>query len=41
VQTTPTLVVIDKRGRILEQLEGVADFAALHLLIERKLAEAA
>jgi thioredoxin-related protein len=41
VQTTPTLVVIDKRGRILEQLQGVADFAALHLLIERKLAEAA
>jgi peroxiredoxin len=41
VQTTPTLVVIDKRGRILEQLQGGADFAALHRLIERKLAEAA
>jgi hypothetical protein len=41
VQTTPTLVVIDKRGRILERLQGGADFAALHRLIERKLAEAA
>ena len=41
VQATPTLVVIDKRGRMLEQLQGEADFAALHRLIERKLAEAA
>jgi peroxiredoxin len=41
VEATPTLVVIDKRGRILEQVEGIADFAALRRLIERKLAEAA
>ena len=41
VQATPTLLVIDKRGRILERVEGEADFAALHRLIERKLAEAA
>jgi len=41
IQTTPTLVVIDKRGRILEQVQGEPDFDALRRLLERKLAETA
>ncbi|MGE5526162.1 MAG: TlpA disulfide reductase family protein [Rhodospirillaceae bacterium] len=41
VQVTPTMVVIDKRGRILQQVQGEPDFDALHRLLERSLAEAA
>lgn len=40
VQLTPTSVLIDKRGRIVERYVGAPDFAALHALVERLLAEA-
>lgn len=40
VQLTPTTFVIDKRGAIAERLVGEPDFAALHRLIEKLLAEA-
>ncbi len=41
VRVTPTLVVIDRRGRIVEQVQGEPDFPALHRLLERGLAAAA
>ena len=39
VQLTPTSFLIDKRGQIVERHVGVPDFAALHTIIERLLAE--
>jgi len=41
VQLTPTTLVIDKRGKILERLQGEPDFDKLRALLERKLNEAA
>ena len=41
VQLTPTTLVIDKRGKILEHLRGEPDFDKLRALIERKLEESA
>lgn len=41
VQGTPTTLLIDKRGRIVERIVGIPDFDRLHALIERKLAEPA
>jgi peroxiredoxin len=40
VQLTPTTYVVDKRGKIVKQYVGQPDFAALHQLIERLLAQA-
>jgi len=39
VQLTPTTFLINKRGQIVKQFVGEPDFAALHLLIEKLLAE--
>ncbi|CAN7402878.1 TlpA disulfide reductase family protein [Polaromonas sp. LjRoot131] len=39
VQLTPTTYLVNKRGEIVKQYVGEPDFAALHLLIERLLAE--
>ena len=39
VQLTPTSVVINKRGEIVKRYVGEPDFAALHLLVEKLLAE--
>jgi len=39
VQLTPTSVLIDKRGQIVKRYVGEPDFAALHLLVEKLLAE--
>ena len=39
VQLTPTTFVVNKRGQIVKQFVGEPDFAALHLLIEKLLAE--
>ena len=39
VQLTPTSVLINRRGEIVERHVGAPDFAALHRLIERLLAE--
>ena len=40
VRLTPTSVLIDKRGRIVKRYVGEPDFAALHQLVEKLLAEA-
>ncbi|MEO5661427.1 MAG: TlpA disulfide reductase family protein [Polaromonas sp.] len=40
VQLTPTTFLINKRGQIVKQFVGEPDFAALHQLIEKLLAEA-
>ena len=40
VELTPTSFLIDKRGRIVKRWVGAPDFAALHALIDRLLAEA-
>ena len=40
VQFTPTSVLIDKRGHIVQRFVGAPDFAALHALIDKLLAEA-
>ena len=40
VQLTPTSFVLDKRGGIAQRIVGKPDFAALHGLVERLLAEA-
>jgi len=39
VQLTPTTFVVNKRGQIVKQFVGEPDFDALHLLIEKLLAE--
>lgn len=39
VQLTPTSYLINKRGEIVKQYVGAPDFAALHQLIEKLLAE--
>jgi peroxiredoxin len=39
VQLTPTTFLLNKRGQIVKQYVGEPDFAALHLLIEKLLAE--
>ena len=39
VQLTPTTFLVNKRGQIVKQYVGEPDFAALHLLIEKLLAE--
>jgi peroxiredoxin len=40
VQLTPTSVLINKRGEIVKRFVGEPDFAALHELVEKLLAEA-
>lgn len=39
VRLTPTSVLIDKHGQIVKRYVGEPDFAALHLLVEKLLAE--
>ena len=39
VQLTPTTFLVNKRGEIVKRYVGEPDFAALHLLIEKLLAE--
>ena len=39
VQLTPTTFLVNKRGQIIKQFVGEPDFAALHQLIEKLLAE--
>ena len=39
VQLTPTTYIVNKRGEIVKQYVGEPDFAALHQLIEKLLAE--
>ena len=39
VQLTPTTYLVNKRGQIIKQYVGAPDFAALHQLIEKLLAE--
>lgn len=39
VQLTPTSVLIDKHGQIVKRYVGEPDFAALHQLVEKLLAE--
>lgn len=39
VQLTPTTFLVNKRGQIVKRFVGEPDFAALHLLIEKLLAE--
>ena len=39
VQLTPTSVLINKRGEIVKRYVGEPDFAALHELVEKLLAE--
>ncbi len=41
VKLAPTTFVIDKRGNIVRRIVGEPDFAGLHELLEKKLAEAA
>jgi peroxiredoxin len=40
VQLTPTTFVVNKRGEVVKRFVGEPDFAELHKLIERLLAEA-
>lgn len=40
VQLTPTSYLINKRGEIVKRYVGAPDFAALHKLVEKLLAEA-
>ena len=39
VQATPTSVLVNKRGQIVKRFVGEPDFAALHKLVEKLLAE--
>lgn len=39
VEVTPTMVVVDKRGRMIVRVQGEPDFEALRELIERELAK--
>ena len=40
VQVTPTSLLVNKRGEIVKRFVGEPDFAALHKLVEKLLAEA-
>ena len=40
IQLTPTTLLINKRGEIVKRYVGAPDFAALHGLVEKLLAEA-
>ncbi len=40
VQITPTTYLVDKRGEIVKRYVGMPDFAELHKLIEKLLAQA-
>jgi len=40
VRVTPTTYLVDKRGRIVKRYVGTPDFAELHRLIEKLLAQA-
>ena len=40
IQLTPTTLLINKRGEIVKRYVGTPDFAALHGLVEKLLAEA-
>lgn len=40
VELTPTTYIVDKQGRIVKRYVGEPDFAELHRLIEKLLAEA-
>ncbi len=40
IRLTPTTVLINKRGEIVKRYVGAPDFAALHQLVEKLLAEA-
>ncbi|UFS57382.1 TlpA family protein disulfide reductase [Comamonadaceae bacterium M7527] len=40
VKLTPTTFIVNKRGEIVKRYVGMPDFAALHRLIEKLLAEA-
>jgi peroxiredoxin len=40
IQLTPTTFLIDKHGKIVKRFVGAPDFAALHQLIDRLLADA-
>ena len=40
IQLTPTTFLIDKKGAIVKRYVGEPDFAALHGLVEKLLAEA-
>lgn len=40
VQLTPTSVLINKRGEVVKRYVGEPDFAALHQLVEKLLAQA-
>jgi peroxiredoxin len=40
IQLTPTTFLIDKHGNIVKRFVGAPDFAALHQLIDRLLADA-
>ncbi|MNV55164.1 thiol-disulfide oxidoreductase [compost metagenome] len=40
VQLTPSTFIVNKRGEIVKRYVGAPDFAELHLLIEKLLAEA-
>jgi peroxiredoxin len=39
IEATPTTFIADKRGRIVKRILGEPDFARLHVLIERALAD--
>ena len=39
VTLTPTAILVDKSGRVLRRIVGEPDFAALHALIDKELAE--
>jgi len=41
IRGTPTTLLVDRRGRIVERILGQPDFAHLDALIERALAEPA
>ena len=40
MQVTPTTLLVNKRGEIVKRYVGEPDFAALHELVEKLLAEA-
>jgi peroxiredoxin len=41
VKLTPTTIVIDKRGKVVQRILGEPDFGKLEKLLDQKLAEAA